>query len=364
MLEKGKISAVQLAYVVFILITSLSVIFVPAQPAKHLAWLALLGALGEGLLFFYVCTTLAQKFPDKTLIGINDAVFGPLLGKLVSLAFLWYFIQIASYNLRAIADFFATLFPETPIVVFLLFLVLTSASAVRNGIEVIARCSVLIVPLLIFNYLFDDILLIKDMDFSSLLPLGDVPLTDFLKSVHAINSVQYGETVVLLMVYPFLSNIKKARVSVAAFIIAAALMAGSAARNTAVLGSLGPITTYTTFQTIRVINIGEFLTRLEILIAVAFIFMAFIKISVFYYASVLGLAQLLKLRTYLPLVLPSAVLITVFSIINFTSAIEAMHFTSETYPYYSLPFQIGLPLFTLVIAKVRGLPGKKKGLSP
>ncbi len=165
------------------------------------------------------------------------------------------------------------------------------------------------------------------------------------------------------MVYPFLSNIREARYPAAAFVIAVALMAIAAARNTAVMGSLAPITTYVTFETIRIINIGEILTRLEILIAIAFIFMAFIKISVFYYASILGLSQMLKLRTYLPLVLPAAALITVLSIINFTSIIEVSPFFSEIYPYYSLPFEIGIPLFTLIIARVRGLPAAKKGTS-
>lgn len=360
MLEKGKISGIQLAYLVFILITSLSVLFVPAQSARQLAWLALLVGMGEGLIFFLVCTALAFRFPKKTLIGISDAVFGPLLGKLVSLGFLWYFLHVASLNLRAIGDFFANLFPETPFVVFMLFIILTCASAVRNGFEVIARCSIMIVPLLIFDYFIADLLLIKDMDLSNLLPLWDVPLKDFFKSVHAVNSVLYGETVVLLMVFPFLNNIREARFSAAAFILAAAMMAVSTARNTAVLGSLIPITTYVGFLTIRIINIGEIITRLEMLIAVAFIFMAFIKISVFFYASILGLSQLLKLRTYRPLVLPAAALITVLSVIDCSNAPELIRFTSEIYPYYSLPFQIGIPLLALVIAIIRGLPGSQR----
>lgn len=363
MLEKGKISGIQLAFVVFIMITSLSVLFIPAQPAKQLAWLALLVGMGEGLVFFFICTALALRFPKKNLAAISEAVFGTLLGKLVTLGFLFYFLHVAALNLRAIGDFFTSLFPETPLLVFLLFIILTCASAVRNGIEVIARCSILIVPLLLFNYIIDDLLLIQDMDLSNLLPLwGDVPLTDLFKSAHAVNSVLYGETVAFLMFYPYLRSIREARYPAAAFVLAAALMSVSAARNTAVLGSLAQITTFVTFQTIRIINIGDILTRMEMLIAVAFIFMAFIKVSVFFYAFVLGLSQLFSLRAYRPLVLPVAALIAAFSIISYTSSPEVIYFVSEIYPYYSLPFQIILPLLALLIAKIRGLPaGRRKG---
>ncbi|MFZ5944673.1 MAG: GerAB/ArcD/ProY family transporter [Bacillota bacterium] len=90
-LEGDKISSSQLTFLIIGFTIGSSVIFCPGQAAGHDAWLAVLAGLGAGLFFAIIYTALASRFPGKTLAEFNDLVYGPYLGKVISLGYLWYF---------------------------------------------------------------------------------------------------------------------------------------------------------------------------------------------------------------------------------------------------------------------------------
>ncbi len=58
----------------------------------------------------------------------------------------------------------------------------------------------------------------------------------------------------------------------------------------------------TTFNSVRLVSIANFLERLESVVLMAWILGGFIKVGVFYYAAVLGRAQWLGLKDYRSLV--------------------------------------------------------------
>ncbi|QNB48368.1 GerAB/ArcD/ProY family transporter [Thermanaerosceptrum fracticalcis] len=362
-LEGGKISRSQLTFLITGFTLGSSVILSPGQAAKHDAWLAILAGLGEGLVFALVFTTLAMRFPGKTLVQFNDIIYGPYLGKVISLSYLWFFFHLASLVLRNFGDFFtAIIYPETPMVVFIILVALICASAVRNGIEVISRCSLILISFTAFMILGTTILLLKDMEFVNFLPVFDLPLKEFLKASHAAATFPFGETVAFLMVMAFLNKVKQAKTStIMALIIAGILLVIAAVRDTAVLGITKNISVYPSYQTVRLIEVGKVITRLEIVVAVNLLAMGFLKISVLYYGTVLGMAQLLNLRSYLPLVFPIGAMMVSLSILQFDSNIENMFFAFNIYPFYSLPFEVGLPLLSLIIAMIREVPKKAKG---
>ncbi|MGI6587261.1 MAG: GerAB/ArcD/ProY family transporter [Peptococcia bacterium] len=360
-LEQGRISSAQLVMLIIGFNFSTSLILNPGRMAGQDAWLAVLAGLGEGLIFVFIITSLGVRFKGKNLIEINDLVFGSYLGKVVSLAYLWYFSHLASMVLRSYGDFFTdTIYPQTPLIVFIILLVLICASAVRNGIEVIVRCSLILVPITILFLVVDVFLLLKDMKFTNFLPIFNVPWQKFLWASHGAATFPFGEIIAFLMVFAFVQDQQKIRVrTMMGIIIAGLLLSTVVARNIAVLGITEMIQSYPSFIAIRLINIAKVLTRLEIIVVTSFLVMGFLKVAVLYYGTVLGLAQIFKLRSYLPLVFPLGIIMVVLSILPFASSVELINFAYEIYPYYSLPFQVGLPLLSLIVAVIRGLPKKE-----
>lgn len=359
-LEKGKISNFQLSALIIGFVFGSSLIITPGKAfegAGHDAWIAVALGLMEGLLIAWIFTALAMQFKDKTIIEINSLVFGKILGKCISALFIWYLFHLGALVLNNYARFFKLgIYPATPKTVALLLLMLVCASTVGRGIEVLARCSLILVPLTILIAFADTLLLIPHIDLNNLMPILDVPIGKLLLASHGAASFPFAETVAFLMVLAFIDKPEKGPSAVSRGLLTAGfILIMIVARNAAVLGQMAAITNYPSYLAAQVIDIGDILTRLEVLVAINLITMGFIKISVLLYGTVLGLAQVFNLRSYRPIILPVGILMVILALTNVGNTLEMFEFANKGYPIYAVPFQIGIPLITLVVAKLRRL---------
>ena len=362
-LENGRIGSLQFILLMIGFILGSSVVLMPGQAAGHDAWIAILIGMAEGILFALVYSILGSRFKNKTLIEINEAVYGPILGKLISLAFLGYIFHLGSLVIGNFKDFLsATILPQTPYAVLVILITLVCANAVKNGVEVMARCGQVLVPIITGFFIITVIFLMKDINLKNLQPILEVPLKDLLMAAHGAASFPFAETVVFIMLIPYLKKNQGALlIVVKGLLLGGTLLVLVAIRNSSVLGTLAGIYNYQNFQTDRLINVGHLLTRLEILTVIAMVTMGFIKIAVLLFGTVLGSAQLLGLRSYRPLVVPIAILMMILSLINFKSVTENIAFAQQLYPIFAMPFEIGIPLLTLLVAVIRKLPPEVSG---
>lgn len=237
----------------------------------------------------------------------------------------------------------------------MVMILLVSASAVRNGIEVMARCSQILVPIAIAVFVLNFTLLFKEFNLDNLLPFMDLPLKKFILASHSMAVLPFGEAVVFLMILAFVN--KPAQVGQAmtkAFLLSAVVLLFSSIRVICVLGPAASLTTFPAYSTVRLINIANILTRMEIIPAFTFFLLGFSKFVVFYYATVVGTSQMLKLRTYRPLVLPIGALICITALLLYDSYMYDILDATMLFPFYSTFFIFLLPLITLIVAKIRG----------
>jgi len=252
--------------------------------------------------------------------------------------------------------------PETPTAAILIMFIFVCAWAVRNGIEVIARCSFIFVIITAVLVLMVTVLLLKDMKFTNFLPVFEIPLKDFLQGTHIIASIPFCQILVFIMITPYLNKIKQAKRSILLGLILGGIQLFIiVARDTAVLGITAFIMGSPSFQATRSIDIANILTRLDILVAIVLLITLFLRVSIFYYTTVTGIAQLLNLRSYLPLVLPIGIISISLSILVYDSIIEQAHFNATIWPIYAVLFEVLIPSVSLLIAKIRRLPKKQGG---
>ncbi|NLB53534.1 MAG: endospore germination permease [Syntrophomonadaceae bacterium] len=363
MLEKGKISSFQLSVLLAGFVLGSSVIIIPGGDAGHDAWIAIALGLMEGLFIAWIFTALVTRFKDKTIIEINDLVFGRILGKLISILFVWYFFHLGALVLNDYVHFFRLqLYPATPKTIMLLILMLVCASTVNRGIEVLARCSLILVPFTIGIILIDTMFLIPQIDLNNLMPILDVPIGNLLLAAHSAASFPFAETVAFVMILAFLNKSEKGGPAVSkGLILAGLVLIIASVRNNAVLGPMTAAYNYPSYQTVQAIDIGEILTRVEILVAINFITMGFLKISVLLYGTVLGLSQVLNLKSYRPIILPVGILMVLLALTNVGNTIELFEFSHNSYPIYAVPFQIIIPLIALMVVKLRKMPKAEGG---
>jgi spore germination protein KB len=175
---RSKISSSELMFSVACFIQgSILLVSFTTGITKQDTWIVVLLGMIISVPIILMYVSLAEKFPGKNLIQINDVTFGPYLGKLVSLCYIWFFMSLACLNLRDVGNFVTTyMLNKTPMIVILITFTSLCAWTVRKGIELIVRISSLFVTFIVIEVLMTFLLLFKDMDFTSFLPAFQLPL--------------------------------------------------------------------------------------------------------------------------------------------------------------------------------------------
>lgn len=363
-IEKGRISGSQLLFLFagFVQGSALLVDFTIGITEQQ-SWMVILAGLVMMVPFILSYAALAKRFHGKNLVQINDMVYGRFLGKVLSLYYIFFLSMTLSFNILDVGELYKNfLMPDTPFIFLLAVFAAACAYAVAKGIEVLARVSHLFVITGIFVIVSTFILLIDQMDFSNFLPLFELPLIRIIQGIHILSAIPYGETLVFFMIMGRLNNTERAAgYALGGLLIGAMNLLAVSVRNTAVLGRTQSIWTSASFQSIRLIDIGTVLTRMDFLIGIAQTILIFFKCSLFFYALATALSQLFGLKSYLPLILPLAGIEVILAATVFQSPVDHAVITQNAGIIYSSPLIYVFPPLTLLIAKIRSLPGHERG---
>jgi spore germination protein KB len=331
-----------------------------ANLSKHDTWLTVLTGILITVPFGYICALLAKRFSGMNLARIHNVVYGRYLGTAVSLYYLCFFLLLLSLTAKDISDIYNTLFMrETPREIILTVFTCVCAYAAWNGIEILVRVVPFIVTLVSLTIITTIFMLLPKMDFSNFLPIGELPLVNFIHSTQIITEVTFG--LILTIFLPIAFTVKEPRRSGKALLLG--LLAGAfffliiAIRNTAVLGNTEALLFSPSFQTSRLINIG-FLSRLDILFAVGHTFGQFLICSIYFYITALLLSQILGLRTCLPLDFPLGCIAVVLGMILYPSITAHFQSAQNVEIVIFFPAMFLFPPLSLLIAKIRNLPKK------
>jgi spore germination protein KB len=146
----------------------------------------------------------------------------------------------------------------------------------------------------------------------------------------------FGEMLVFSMLIPYLNrpeSIKKIWLS--AIVSSGLIISYTTALNITVLG-VGNFerATFPLLSTIATINLFDFIQRLDAIVVFTFLLTVFFKAAMYFYGTVIGIADLFKITDYRLLVFPIGVILICFSMIiasSYTGHIEEGRFVT---PYY------------------------------
>lgn len=361
-LEKNSISSTQLTILMLSFIQGgIFTLAYVAGLTVHDKWIAVAVAILITIVLSMLYVSLARQFPKKSLVQIHELVYGRFLGAMISVLYILFFMLILGANLWYMGSFWTNyLMQETPRAAFVILFAFICIWVVKNGLEVLARSSFFIVVTMICIVSITTILLLKKMRISNFLPIFEVPFTKFIQAVHILVAIPFCEIVVFLMIFSQVNKPEQIKRSVLASVISGGIfLLVVAIRDIAVLGPIGAISNSPNFIAIRQIKIGEFLTRLDILVAIGVMLTLFIKISVFLYAAVLGIAQMLRLPSYKTLIIPIGIIVMVMGLNFIGSDMEQAYHGMNNWPFFATFFEVILPVLTLIVSKIRGISQKE-----
>lgn len=361
MLEDGRISNRQAVYLLISTILPTSAIgFSPSliyREAAQDSWISVILLTIFGMVASWIIVSLGMRFPDRTIVQYAELVAGRFLGKVIGFLYATFFPFINIFIISFFGGLLVTyIMPETPYLVFLVGIIFAAAYAVRCGLEVFSRANEIILPVfLAFGFLLM-VMLFPQMRINNFTPVLEKGMLPVIKGSY-INLIYYGETIVISMFIPYLNNPRQAgRIIFKSFAVIGIFHLFTVISMTAVLGTMMSRIPVPALIGARLISIAELIERVEPLFLLLWVIGVFVKITVFYFCGALATAQLLNLKEYKALVVPTGVLQIVFSVIISGNIFEIIERMFKVTPYF-LFIEAGLPLLLLIVAWLRGKGG-------
>lgn len=366
-MEKGRISSLQLGILVFMFVISSATLLIPpllTPSVKQDAWIVSIITMFTALPFVWLYISLGMRYPKLTLIECTEKILGKWLGKIVSSLFIFYFLFITSGLLRQLGELLVTLvLPDTPIQwIEILFFALVVA-ATRLGIEVSSRAAEIFFPWVLFFLIFLLILLLPRIEWENLQPMFESQLNLLVKGTIIHIGIPFFDLIIFLMVFPYVSNLHKAKkVYFAAIIAGGMIIVLITLMAILVLGAnMTEQSTYPVYSLAQSVNIGDFIQRIEVLVGGIWFISLFFKITICFYASVLAIAQFFKLNDYKPLTFPLGMIIVPLSLVMFSSVVEFRQFVRDIWTISVVPYGMIFPILLLVVDSIKQKRVVKKG---
>lgn len=355
------------------IVLATAILFVPtitAQYARQDAWLSLLLAGAFGALVTYIAVRLALRFPGETVVQYTPRVLGPIIGKLVGFIYVYYYLFVAYFVQREFSELMnAAYLSRTPMIVIIGVLTLLAVYLLYQGLEILCRVNTVVLWSMIGAIVLIIALGIKDVRLEEFLPVLENGPGPVILGVVTPGS-WFGETTVILMLMPFILAADQPRMVKFNLLAVLILFLVLQLVVVAAVGQFGAAgAAFRLFPTLALARHVD-IPVLPIFSRQDAVFMAFwtagmvFKLTTFFYAGTLGLAQWLNLKDYRPLILPLAVVITALSFQAWVDVTELKSFSGEVFPFSISFVQFILTGLILTVAVIRGIrlrPGKGGG---
>lgn len=312
------------------------------------------------LVFTYIMISIGRSFPGKTVVEYSQELLWTIPGKLLGLVLTVFFLLIAantvSMYIHHLTDF---LLPETPFLVVTVLHVTVITYLAWKGPETIARLGVFSFAFAILFHFLVLLASLSEIDFSRIMPFFDSGVLHVFKASSSVDSFTGINQLMIAMILPMVQNQKKAF--------------GAAASGVCIGGFfyvfyfivelmvMGPevvaLMRIASMDFVRSIQITQYLHRFESFMVALWYWSMLVQAGIFTYCSAKAFTQTIGIKkdiTAKPLfvsIYGIAIIILTYYIAN--DRIFFLRFRENTWQYFSLPIQYGLPILLLLALAIR-----------
>jgi spore germination protein (amino acid permease) len=361
--EREIINTKQYIWILFVIITSFTALQIPGLllfQAGRDAWLSVLAAWFLDVMLAVVYAYMGIRFPGENPIQYSISILGKVFGRLAGLLFITFSLIVCAGLMRGLAMYVGNVFlPNTPDKVVLLGAFIVIAYIARKGIEVIARICEILGPLYLISLIILPLLTFPDFHFEWLKPQLEQGGYPFLSGTPLILSY-IGICIAMGWYSPICNRpengflAKFSSVSMGTFSILMVIFSCICCFGAEQAGNMiNP-----GLQLVRLIRVSDYFERMEVIWTVVAVGAGIITAANAVWIFSLGVAQIAGVKSYKPLVYPSALLCYVLTLTSFPNNIAYMNFAFYIFPLVGVLIESGLEIFLWIVAMITGKKGK------
>jgi spore germination protein (amino acid permease) len=300
-----------------------------------------------------------QLFPEKNLFGIVLSLFGKYFGKILVALFTWYCIHLAALVIRNFSEFIAIVtMPDTPELALMMMMIFISLYMAKSGVKTLGKWSVIALPIVILIMLLTILMLLNQMDFTNLQPVLDHSSKEIATGSFRLLTFPFAESVLFLAVADRIKRTESPyKIYLCGLVWGAAILLIVILRNTMALGpAMLKAAYFPSYVAARIIDVSDFLVRIEGSISINFVLTGITKISLCLIAASKGIACLFDIDDYKTMIFPAGLLSLSLCSILYRDAMEMFDFLN-IYSIYAIPFQLVFPALIWIAGEIRERSG-------
>ncbi|MFD0959194.1 GerAB/ArcD/ProY family transporter [Paenibacillus chungangensis] len=330
--------------------------------AKQDAWLAATLGIGLGMLLVLLYNKVGSLYATKNLVETMEALLGKWLGKAIAITFIFFTYVTSAEVLYLFGNFLTTqIMPETPMQALNILFASIVIFGSRLGIEVVARFAELLFPVFIGLFILLVVFVSPQIHTDNLLPFMESSGGIIIGTALYFTSIFSLSPVVLLMIFPdsvnrteagrkaFLKGTLVGGIILLVIILLCLLVLGAESTARQI---------YPSYSLAKKINVGNFLQRIEIIMAMMWFISIYFRLSCYFHAAVKGVAQVLDVKDYRFLVVPMGITMITLSLMVHPNILHSALYNRETWLVYASTYGLLLPLLLLTVHAVRQKFGK------
>jgi spore germination protein KB len=326
------------------------------------SWIALLMGTLFAVPVMWINSRIISLNPDEGFFEAVERLLGKVIGKLAIALMSWFALHLLSLVLRYFSEFIQiTSLQETPQLPVLIIMAMVGYTLAINGGKALGKWSLAITPVVLGLVAMTVLLSFNIYKPENFLPVLDHPIGVIAKNAFQVFSLPLAETVLLLGIADFIRPCDNPqKIYLGGLLISALVFLVIMARNLMILGpAVMMVEHFPSYAAARIINVGDFLSRIEGSISVNFMLAGITKVALCLITASRGIACLFGIKDWRMLVAPVGLLAVMLAQIQFSSALEMFDFVNY-YPYYTIPFEIALPVVIWAVSEIRARKSRKE----
>lgn len=341
-----------------------SILILGTTEAGKDLWIAIIIATIVAIPVLFLYSRLMKLYPGKDFFDISMDVFGKIGGKILILFYIEYALHLSALETNNYSGFFNIgQLPETPQYIFAIMLVAVCIVGAKMGLEVIGRWAEISIFFVLLSVILITLLSIPYFDFSNVMPILYNGWKPVIGASFTLSSFPFAEAVIIIYILSALKQSESIyKVVFSSLVVTSIILMMLLMKIILVLGENSSSMYYfPSQQSISIIDIGDFIQRLDIFSPLVYFLNYFVKITICLIFASKGVTKLFNLREYKKIVVPLGFFVFVFSLIIYNSTMDAFA-DAKYYKYYAFPFQFIFPIMILIVAEIKNLINKKRAV--
>lgn len=351
---KENMEARQIVFLMVMFIFGSSIIMGVNSSAKQDTWISILVAIIMALPMVLIYARIIKLNPGESLFDISEKLFGKIIGKIIIVLVTWYAIHLGTMVLCNFEKYIEiTSLLNTPEILVAGLMVFVTIYIGKSSITTLGKWSSFVLPIVISIVVLTIIMATGSLDVNNILPImGHSPSTIVNGSIN-IFSFPFAETVLLLCLGCFFKKEDSPyKIYISGLLIGGIILIIVFLRNITILGvGLVTETYFPSYAATRIIEFGDFLTRVEGAITINFVLAGITKIAVCLIAATKGISKLFNVKNYKDLIVPTGVMILTLCTFLYSSVLQMFGFI-KVYPIYAFPFQVIIPIIIWIASEI------------